>query len=200
MAGGGDEGDQPEHAGDRDEVVEHRGGGGGGEAVEPVQHAGQQGGQADQRHVWEGDAGEVDGEGEFCWIVGEARGEAEHDDRHGDHAQQGQGEQPEHHDRQGFGGEATRAVVAFAGEEGREGGHEGGIEGALTEQPAEQIGQSVGDEEGIGDRPRAHQGGDQDVPGETQDAADHGPAADGEDAAQHGMGLADARSRRYSSR
>ena len=63
--------------------------------------------------------------------------------------------------------------------------HEGGVERALAEQAAEQVGQFQGDEERIGHRPGAEHRGDQHVPGEAENAARHGPAADRQDAANH---------------
>ena len=57
--------------------------------------------------------------------------------------------------------------------------HEGRVEGALGKQAAEQVREAEGDEEGVGDRPGAERGGDEDVADEAEDAARRGSAADG---------------------
>ena len=62
---------------------------------------------------------------------------------------------------------------------------EGGVERALAEQAAEQVGQLQGDEEGVGDRAGAEHRRDQHVAREAEDAAGHGPAADGQDVTEH---------------
>ena len=49
--------------------------------------------------------------------------------------------------------------------------HEGHVEGALGEEAAEHVGQREGDQEGLGHRPGAQIGGDQDVAGKAQNAA-----------------------------
>ena len=93
--------------------------------------------------------------------------------------------QPEGHQRRHALGQLPRDARPLHRQRPGEGGDEGGVEGALAEQPAEQVGQLERDEEGIRHRPGAEPGGDQHVPREAEDAAGHGPAADGEDAFEH---------------
>ncbi len=81
----------------------------------------------------------------------------------------------------------------FRRQQAGKGGHEGGVERALAEQAAEQVGQLERDEERIRHRPGAQHRRDQHIAREAQHAAGHGPAADGEDAAQHLCGGAPAR-------
>jgi len=62
---------------------------------------------------------------------------------------------------------------------------------------AEQVRQPVGDEEGVGDRVGPQHRRDQHVAREAQDAAGHGPAADGEDTAEHAPLLSQRGARRH---
>ena len=202
-AGGGDSpgqgvarrrhiGRQKQHEGDRDDVEQQVRRRGGGEPVEPVQHAGHQRGEADQQQVGKGDARQRDGEGELGRDRLEPRRQHGHHLRHEDLADDGQAAEPEGHDGEGFLGEAVGGGAALGGEHAREGGDEGGVEGALAEQAAEQVGQLQGDEEGVGHRPGAEQRRDQHVAREAEHAACHGPAADRQDIAEHLSRLAQA--------
>ncbi len=80
---------------------------------------------------------------------------------------------------QSFFGELACGLAALAFQAPGKQRHEGRVEGTLAEQAAEKIGESKGDEESVGHRAGSQRRRDQDVAGKTQDAADHGQAADG---------------------
>ena len=61
--------------------------------------------------------------------------------------------------------------------------HERRIERALAEQAAEQIGKAEGDEERVGHRAAAEDGGDEDIAQKAEHAAQQGEAADGREGA-----------------
>ena len=124
-------------------------------------------------------------EREFLRDRGEARRQHRHHLRHEQLAHDGQHAQPERHDGERLLGEPVRHRTTLGGEQPGEGGHERGVECTLAEQAAEQVGQLQRDEERIGDRAGTQDRRDQHVAREAQDAACHGPAADGQDAADH---------------
>ena len=162
------------------QVEEHRRGGGGGEAVQAVQHAGNQRGQADQRHVEKRDAGQFNGQREFLRRGRKARCQHANHLRHEDQRDQRQQRKPQHHQRAHAFRHVARGGAAFGGQYAGKGGHKGRIEGAFAKQAAEQIGQFQRHEKRIRHRPRPKARGNQHVPGEAENTACHCPASDGE--------------------
>ena len=187
MPGGGHIGRQPDHRGDRDDVEQNIGRGGGGKPLQPVQHAGHQGREADQDQIGKGDAGQIDRQREFLGRGRESWCQDQHDLGHEDLAQDRQEPQPEHHHGESLDREAARGHWSLCRQDAGKLRDEGGIEGAFPEQPAEQIGQLQRHEKCIGNRARAEHRRDHHVAHEAQDAASHGPAADGQNILEHGI-------------
>ena len=123
-------------------------------------------------------------------IGGETRRQRIHDLRHEDQTEYHEASEPERHQRGHAFGQLLGDLRPLHREGAREGRHESGIEGALAKQAPKEVRQLQGDEEGVGKRAGAKHGGDQHVPGEAQNPADHGPAADGENPFQHSEVLA----------
>ncbi len=119
----------------------------------------------------------------FSGIAGEAGGEQQHQPRHGDLAEQNDGDVQDHQAGQRLAGERPRRVRAVGVKTLGEERDEGGIERAFGKQPAEHAGDAERDEEGVGDVGGAEHGGNQHIARETQHAAQDGHRADGGKAA-----------------
>ncbi len=153
------------------------------EALERIEDARLQRHQRDEQQVGEGDARELDRQTERLGIVAQAGRQCGHDVGHEDDHQRRERQQDRNQRRLRLARELQRrrpaAIVQRAGEQR----HEGLVEGALGEQAAEEVGQLERDEEGVGHRPGAGDGGDHHVAGEAGDAAQQGEAADRGDGA-----------------
>ena len=116
--------------------------------------------------------------GEFFRVVAKARREQHHEPRHGDLAENGDGDEENREPSQSLTGEGTRGFGPVGVQASREERNEGRIEGALGEQAAKHIGHAVRHEEGVGHERGAEHGGDQHVAHEAEHAAQDGHRAD----------------------
>ena len=114
----------------------------------------------------------------------EARGEHEHQPRHGDLAEHHEGDEQHGEAREGLAGESARRLRIGVETLGKE-RDEGRVERALGEQPAEHVGNAEGHEKGIRHRRGAEHGRDQNVQDEAggRRAARDGHGADSGEAA-----------------
>ena len=171
-----------QHA-DQHDVEQRRREGGDGEAAIGVEHAGI---ERDHRHegeIRQRDAGEHHGEREFLRIAAEARRQQQHQPRHGDLGEDGEGDEQDHEAGKRLTGEGARRLGSLAMQALGEERNEGRIERAFGEQPAKHVGHAEGDEVGVGHRRGAEHGGDQHVAREAEHAAQDGHGADGGEAA-----------------
>ena len=160
MAGCGQIRRQADQGRHQQQVEEYRRGGGSGEAVQAVQHAGNQCGQANQRHVEKRDAREFNGQRKFLRRGRKARCQHANHLRHKNQRDQRQQRKPEHHQRAHAFRHVPCCGAAFGGQYAGKGGHKGRVEGAFAKQAAEQIGQFQRHEKRIRHRPRPKAGGD----------------------------------------
>ena len=114
------------------QIEEHRRGGGSGETVQAVQHAGNQRRQANQRHVEKGDAREFDGEGEFTGVGRKTWRQHANHLRHEDQRQHGQQRKPQRHQRAHAFRHITCGGAALGGQNAGKGRYKGGVEGAFA--------------------------------------------------------------------
>ncbi len=167
------------HEDQRGQHGEVQQGGGEGRGREPrnaVEDAGEQGNEADQEQVREGDPRQVGREVELgAGIAGDRRDEERHDDLE----EQGEDDQSRDEDRQNFLGKALRLDLAILALQalGVERDESGG-KGALAEQPSEGVRKAEGNEESVRLPARTHDAGHQHLAREAGDTADQGQAAD----------------------
>jgi hypothetical protein len=173
---------------DEDHVEQDRRRGRRPEAVQRVEHAGQQRHHRHAQEIGECDLRQRDRKGVLVGVVDEPRRDEDHQPGHGEDRrdrERGNGDE-EHGER--LLGEVSRRRLAIALVALCEQRHERGVERALAEQAAEEVGEAEGDDVGVGDRPGAEAGGDQDVAHEAEHAAhEREPADRGEGAVEsHG--------------
>ena len=149
-----------------------------GEAIDAVQHAAVKRGQRDEDEIGEGDAAELDGQGEGRCVVAHAGCQQRHHAGHGENQQHRERQQ---HDQKGgvrLAGEGQSFVAALALQLAREQRHESRREGAFGEQAAKEVGQLERDEERVGHPARTEHRRQHDVAHEAHDAAQQREAAD----------------------
>ncbi len=168
------------------EVQEHRCPGRHGEVTVGIEDARQQGHQGHEQEVGEGDPRQRHRQGEALAPLLEARRQGMDDVRHQRQGEVQQHELNDQHQGEDPVGEAPGGPRGARLREGCIGRDEGGVERPLAEDRTEVVRQAEGDDEGVGDRPGAHDGRHHHVPGEAGDAGDERPPADGEDGADHG--------------
>ena len=101
-------------------------------------------------------------------------------------ARQDEEEQRRKQDRHRILGEALGVGLAVLRDHPGKERNERGGERTLGKEAAEEIGEALRDEERVGHRPRAEEGGGQDIPDKAENPARHGVAADGRSRAQQG--------------
>ncbi len=118
-------------------------------------------------------------EREFLGIAFEAGGQQQHQPRHGDLGENGEGDQQHHQAGKRLAGENPRGFFSLFMQPLGEQRNEGRIERALGEQPAKHVGYAEGDEEGVGRGGCAEHRRDQHVAREAEHAAQDGHRAYG---------------------
>ena len=180
---------QQQDGADQAQVEQNGRGGGGGEAPQGIEHPGHQRYQGNEQQVGKGDPGQGHRQIELFRIIDKAGGESDHGPRHGQFDDDDEDQQGPHQDAERLFGEGVGLFLVAVFHQAGVNGHEGQVERPFGEQAAKQVGKLEGDKKGIGHGTGAEDGGDQYVPDEPQEAADHGGAANGGDGTQKNHGF-----------
>ena len=176
-------GDECKQHGNQHDVQQRRREGGDGEAAIGIEHAGI---ERDQRHegeIRQRDAREQHGEREFLGVAAEAGRQQQHQPRHGDLGEDGEGDEQDQEAGKRLTGKGAGRLGALGMQALGEERNERRVESALGEQPAKHIGHAEGDEVGVGRSGCAEHRGDQHVAREAEHAAQDRHRAYGGEAA-----------------
>src|SRR6185437_1701606 len=149
---------------DEKDIEQHRRRRRRGEALDRIQNAALQRRQRDEEQIGKGDPRQPDGEREFLRMRAKPRRQYVEQPGGREFARQDEEEQRRKQDRHRILGEALGVGLAVLRDHPGKERNERGGERTLGKEAAEEIGEALRDEERVGHRPRAEEGGGQDIP------------------------------------